>query len=70
MSDMHVPEDKPAEMDQVHRERVCTLLWETGSSPSAASRQHFLAAYQAVLTKDLLWAVKELLYYKQQEVHK
>lgn len=60
---------KPVEMDQEHRERVCRLLWETGTSPGFANSTQFMAAYQAVLTKDLLWVTNELLTYKQNEVH-
>lgn len=63
-------EAKPVEMDFAHRERVCRLLWETGTSPGSANQMQFMAAYQAVLTKDLLWATSELLAYKQAEVHR
>jgi hypothetical protein len=66
--EMAVP--KQSEMDQSHRERVCRLLWETGTSPRSATQTQFMAAYQAVLTKELLWATSELLAYKQAEVHR
>ena len=61
---------KITEMDQGHRERVCRLLWEIGSNPGGARPDQFLAAYQAVLMKDLLWVNSELLGYKQNEVHR
>lgn len=66
------PESQPrlVEMDQAHRERVRRLLFETGKSPGSATQPQFMLAYQAVLTKDLLWTMNELLSYKQNEVHR
>ena len=60
---------QPPEMDQTHRERACRLLFEIGTAPGRVSAALFLATYQAVLTKDLLWATNELLAYKQAEIH-
>lgn len=65
--------DQRQELDDAHRERIYRLLSET--SPRALPTANFathevLAAYQAILTKDLLWAVNELLAYKQNEVHR
>lgn len=61
---------KPVEMDQAHQERVCRLLWETNLSPGSAKHSDFVAAYQTVLLKDLLFTLNELLIYRQQEVHR
>jgi hypothetical protein len=58
------------EMDSAHCERACRLLRETGVSPGNAPAAVFLTAYNAVLAKDLLFAVTELLIYKQNEVHR
>lgn len=63
-------EPKQIEMDQAHQDRVCRLLWETGSSPHGAKHSDFVAAYQAVLLKDVLFTLNELLIYRQQEVHR
>jgi hypothetical protein len=57
------------EMDQVHRDRVCRLLMETGYTPGFAGQAAFLSAYNAVLSKDILWTLNELLIYKQNEAH-
>ena len=62
--------EKPREMDQAHRERVCRLIYESGSSPGYCGRDFFLSAYNAVLLKDVLWTLNELLTYKQNEVHR
>jgi hypothetical protein len=64
------PTDARCEMDQAHRQRVCALLTETGCSPEFSKQADFLAAYNAVLLKDLLLATNELLIYKQNEVHR
>lgn len=58
------------EMDQTHRERVCRLLFETGRPPDAATQDVFISAYKAVLLKDVMWMLNELLTYKQNEVHR
>ena len=62
--------DEPEEMDMTHRLRVSNLLDCAGKTYGMASHDQIIAAYQAVLTKDLLWATTELLTYKQQEVHR
>lgn len=58
------------EMDPDHRKRASDLLYQTGMYPGSATTAQFLAAYQAVLMKDLLWTTSELLTYKQNEVHR
>ena len=58
------------EMDQAHRERVCRLLFETGRSPGVATQDTFIAAYKAILLKDMLWTMNELLIYRMNEVHR
>lgn len=60
----------PWEMDQAHRERVCRLLFESGLSPGVSTQTQFLSAYNAVLAKDLLGVMTELLQYKQAEIHR
>lgn len=62
--------DQRVELDQAHRERVCRLLFETGKPPGAAKQSEFIAAYQAILLKDVLWTMNELLIYRQNEVHR
>jgi hypothetical protein len=57
------------EIDQRHVQRVRDLLVELTGSHSVASPDLFLAAYRAVLEKDLLWAMNDLLAYKQTEIH-
>ena len=59
------------EMSNEHRNRVIKLLDEPGfSANEPRTRADMIAAYQAVLTKDLLFTMNELLIYKQQEVHR
>jgi hypothetical protein len=75
----------PWEMDQAHRERVCRLLFESGiypvactqtqvlsayNPPGAWAQNQFLSAYNAVLAKDLLGVMTELLEYKRAETHR
>lgn len=64
-----MPNDKQ-ELDDDHRARTLRLLAETNRTCDAIGyHRDFLLAYQAVLTKDLLFVMNELLIYKQQEVH-
>jgi hypothetical protein len=59
------------EMDNAHHERVYRLLFETGGvTPGVVPRDTVIAAYSAVLIKDIPWSVNELLIYKQNEVHR
>lgn len=62
----------PDEMTDDHRIRAMYLLREADMMPThrGYTPGEILAAYQAVLTKDLLFTMNELLIYKQQEVHK
>lgn len=62
--------DTRQELDDEHRARVLRLLEETTIRPGYIGQGVFLAAYTAILLKDLLWITNELLTYKQQEVHK
>lgn len=55
------------EMDAAHRERAYRLMAEVNAPHETAA---FLAAYQSVLLKDVLWCLSELLTYKQNEVHR
>jgi hypothetical protein len=66
--------DKRQEMDDEHRERSWRLYRElshglTYVRPDQVPPSDLLAAYNAVLLKDLLRSVNELLTYKQNEVH-
>lgn len=56
------------EMDEAHRVRVDALLRETGIAPDRSTQEADLAAYNAVLLKDTLWMLSELLTYKQREL--
>ncbi len=66
---LHQTTDKPQEMDQAHRERVCRLLFETGRPPGAATQDTFIRAYQAVLLKDAVWLLSELLSWENAKGH-
>lgn len=65
----------PYEMEPHHKARSNMLLTEMVGIHRYHLRQEAvdilrMQAYQAVLLKDLLFVVNELLIYRQQEVHK
>lgn len=60
---------KQQEMDDVHNYRALDLVREFGAG-SKVNLTDALLAYNAILLKDLLFSVNELLTYKQNEVHR
>ena len=58
------------EMSPHHRQRTVALLADVGTKPGYCGTQTMLSAYHAVLIKDLIIGLNELLLYKQQEVHR
>jgi len=56
------------ERDDEDAKRAYRLLHEIGATPS--TQEQDLAAYTAVLLKDIRFALFELLAYKQNEVHR
>lgn len=58
------------EMHELHVDRMLKLLDESGVRPGMAGPEEMMRAYTAVLIKDVLWSLNELLTYKQMEIHK
>lgn len=62
----------PEELHPSHKERAIKLLVELGVPADMAPTNPaaMVAAYQAVLLKEIHWTMNELLIYKQQETHR
>jgi hypothetical protein len=61
---------KPQELAPEDAERVHQLILECNAFPSEVAPEVKLAAYSAVLLKDIRWNLGELLAYKQMEIHR
>lgn len=62
--------ERMPEMDETDRHRMCQLLIDVGMVPGTSNAIQLLAAYNAVLLKDVRFILNELLVYKQQEIHR